>query len=346
MRCSSLPFALLLATTALACSSGDATTGASSTGSSAGTTSSSSTATTGAGGAGGAATTTGGTGGSSTTTTTTTTTGAGGAGGAGPIGGDRPVTVHVPPSYDPSKPTPLVILLHGYTASGALEEAYLQVTPESDKRGFLYAYPDGTIDSTGARFWNATDACCNFYGSSVDDSTYLSQLIEQIKGHYNVDAKRVFLMGHSNGAFMAHRMACEHAGQIAAIAGLAGAMYNDADKCAPTEPVSVLAIHGTLDAVIAYNGGNLGLNPFPSAQTTVADWAAFDKCSGPPDATGAPLDLDLVLLGNETKVLEYKGCAAQSSVKLWSIQLGTHVPTLTPSFIPSVLDFLYAHPKP
>ncbi|MEO7327386.1 MAG: hypothetical protein ABI193_02330, partial [Minicystis sp.] len=62
--------------------------------------------------------------------------------------------------------------------------------------------------------------------------------------------------------------------------------------------------------------------------------------------TGAPLDLDSSLFGNETTVLEYKGCSAGTSVKLWSIQLGSHVPTFNPSFVPAVLDFLSAHPKP
>ena len=84
----------------------------------------------------------------------------GGAGGEGPIGGDRPVSVHVPPSYESGKPAPLLLMLHGYISTGALEEAYLQITPESDKRGFLYAYPDGTVDPSGSHFWNATDACC------------------------------------------------------------------------------------------------------------------------------------------------------------------------------------------
>ena len=93
----------------------------------------------------------------------------GGSGGVGPIGGDRPVTVHVPPSYDPATPTPLVIMLHGYGASGAIEEFYLDITPAADARGFLYAHPDGTLEAgapSPKRFWNATDACCNFYGST------------------------------------------------------------------------------------------------------------------------------------------------------------------------------------
>ena len=73
--------------------------------------------------------------------------------------GRGPVVVHVPPSYDPAVPAPLILLLHGYGSSGAQQEAYMQFTPLSDEFGFLYAYPDGTRDANGYRFWNATDAC-------------------------------------------------------------------------------------------------------------------------------------------------------------------------------------------
>src|SRR5262245_36100441 len=88
--------------------------------------------------------------------------------------GNRQFALNVPASYDPAKPAPLVILLHGYTASGARQEAYLKFTPESERRGFLYAYPDGLIDSRNNRYWNATDACCDLDESKVDDSAYLS----------------------------------------------------------------------------------------------------------------------------------------------------------------------------
>jgi polyhydroxybutyrate depolymerase len=126
------------------------------------------------------------------------------------VGGDRPVEVHVPPSYSCDVAAPLVILLHGYRASGVEQEAYFKVAKESDRRGFLYLAPDGMKDRVYIKFWNATDACCNFYGSTVDDSKYLSDLIADMIATYNVDVKRMYLIGHSNGGFMAHRMACEH----------------------------------------------------------------------------------------------------------------------------------------
>ena len=167
------------------------------------------------------ASTSGSTGGSSGSTTSTGAASGGADAGtdAGPIGGDRPVNVIVPAGYTPGKAAPLLILLHGYSASGAIEDAYLGVAAEADKRGFLYAHPDGTIDSQNNRFWNASDACCNLdpVPSKVDDSAYLSKLIADISAHYTVDPKRVYFFGHSNGGFMSYRMACEHADKIAAI---------------------------------------------------------------------------------------------------------------------------------
>src|SRR5580700_7872847 len=165
-------------------------------------------------------------GGGSTATSTSSSSSAGGAGGAGActqttFGGSRPVTLHVPATYSCATAAPLVIMLHGYGSTGASEEAYLNITDESDKRGFLYAHPDGTKDTLGIEFWNATNACCNDFGSTVDDSSYLDGLVHEIEGAYDVDEKRVYFVGHSNGGFMSYRMACDHAGDIAAIASLA-----------------------------------------------------------------------------------------------------------------------------
>ena len=170
------------------------------------------------------------------------------------VGGDRPVVVHVPAIYSCDTPAPLVISLHGYTGSGQTQEAYLRVAVESERRGFLYLSPDGTTDAYNNRFWNATDACCNLVGSTVDDSAYLSGLITEMTNTYNVDPRRVFVIGHSNGGFMAYRLACEHGDLIAAIAPIAAGSWSDRTKCPAATPVSVLHIHGTSDAVINYSG--------------------------------------------------------------------------------------------
>ena len=329
--------ALLSITSAglVACSSAESPPGTTGSGGSPGTTTASSSngeTTSSSGGASAAST---GTGGASTAACTETK-----------FGDDRPVALHVPKSYSCNKGAPLVIMLHGYTVTSLTEELYLNITAESEKRGFLYAHPDGTKDLQSNPFWNATDACCNFNGSKIDDSAYISKIIKDVQAAYNVDPKRVYLFGHSNGAFMSYRMACDHGDQIAGIASLAGAMYSDVTKCAAKSPVSVLQIHGTADGTIAYDGGMLGPNAFPGATTSVADWATIDGCAATPDTTAAPLDLDTGLAGSETHVSNYTGCKSGTAVSLWTIEGGSHIPSFSPAFIPGVMDFLYAHPKP
>jgi polyhydroxybutyrate depolymerase len=95
------------------------------------------------------------------------------------IGGQRPVTVRVPSGYQKGAPAPLLVLLHGHTSDAAAVNDYFHLQPVLDERGVLYVVPNGTRDSAGDRFWNATDACCDFYGREVDDSGYLQDVIHQ-----------------------------------------------------------------------------------------------------------------------------------------------------------------------
>jgi polyhydroxybutyrate depolymerase len=253
---------------------------------------------------------------------------------------DRPFQLHVPRGYDPARKAPLVVLLHGYQASAAVQEGYFKLTAESDRRGFLYAMPDGTQNGEGKRFWNATEACCDFYGSGVDDSGYLHRLLDRVKSRYAVDTTRVYFVGHSNGGFMAYRMACEHATEVTAVVSLAGAMAADAARCAPARPVSVLQIHGTADQTILFAGGSTS-RPYPSVATTLGRWRQYDGCTDQTDPATAPLDLDSSLAGAETTVTVYRaGCRNGTQVGLWSIKDGGHIPALTASFAPAVVDFL------
>jgi polyhydroxybutyrate depolymerase len=253
---------------------------------------------------------------------------------AGSDGGDpfagRPYTMnlHVPSGYDMAKPTPLVMLLHGYSASGTLQEAYFNLTPVSDAHTFLYVYPDGTKENSAAmnRFWNATDACCNIYGSTVDDSAYLDAVLTDIQAKFNVDAKRVYVIGHSNGGFMSHRMACDHASRIAGIMALAGDTWKDQGRCAAGSKVAVLQVQGDADATVPYAGGTL-IAPFPGSKETAGDWAVKNGCPGALSPTGATLDLDTVQPGAETEVEAFSGCPAGGEVELWTIHGAGHIPS-------------------
>jgi polyhydroxybutyrate depolymerase len=260
----------------------------------------------------------------------------------------RPYHLHVPPKYDSAKATPLVVMFHGYGATGDGEELYFDITETSDAQTFLYAYADGTLDSKAKRFWNATDACCDNEKIPVDDVAYFNAIVDDIAATHHVDAKRIFAIGHSNGAFMAHRLACDVAPRVAAIASLAGAVWNDPAKCQPANAVSILEVHGDADQTILYAGGTSSSGfPYPSAHATVATWAQKNGCSGALAATGDTKDLDTDLAGAETKVERYGACPTGVDVELWTIQGGVHVPQLgTPTWGNALWSFLSAHPKP
>ena len=264
--------------------------------------------------------------------------------------GRGPVPLRVPSGYDEANPAPLVVLLHGYTLSGKGQESYMKFGEIADEFGYLFMAPDGTKEESerGSRFWNASTACCNFFGSTVDDSGYIRGLIDKVKSQYKVDAKRVYLVGHSNGGFMSYRVAYDHPEIIAAFASLAGATLLDPDRPAPASPVHALQIHGTKDSTIKYEGGEFGGgSPYPSAVESVEQWARYNGCAINATIAEGNLDLDRRLEGRETAITRYTNlCKVGGSAELWSIAGGSHIPALSDTFARSVIEWLFAHPKP
>jgi polyhydroxybutyrate depolymerase len=263
---------------------------------------------------------------------------------AGPTS-DRPYGLKVPEGYDGQAPIPLVLLLHGYTADGTKQANYFGLPALADKEGFLLAYPDGTRDRLGNRFWNATDACCDFFHSGIDDVAYLDAVLDDIAAKYPVDPARVFVAGHSNGAFMAHRYACDRAARVAAIVTLAGMQWKDQSHCQAGSPVSELHVHGRNDETVKYDGGYTPAGAYPGAVETVGDWAAHDACSGELAATGRKLDLDRTVPGDETTEQAFSGCPAGVGLGLWTIEGGGHVPAFNEHWAESIWSFMASHPK-
>ncbi len=268
------------------------------------------------------------------------------------VGGARPAWLVVPESRVKGKPLPLIMMMHAYGASGAIEEWFFRLRPLAESRGFLYVVPNGTPNGEGKNFWNATDACCAPSsqvldgGAAPDDVEYLRELAGEIASKYDVDPKRIYAVGHSNGGFMAHRLACDHPELFAAIVSVAGATYADPGRCKPASPVAVLQIHGTADATIAMQGGTLFGNKYPSARTTVDRWAALNGCDPGPISLDDRFDLDLRVSGSETRALRFGGCRGHAVVELWWMEGSGHVPLTTSELGTRIVDFLFAHPKP
>jgi polyhydroxybutyrate depolymerase len=269
----------------------------------------------------------------------------------------RPVSVHVPATRDPGRPAPLLIVLHGYGSSGREHEAYFHLGAAAARRGVVTAYPDGTIDRNGNRFWNATDACCDFDRSAPADEAYLMSVVRAIEARLPIDRRRIAFLGHSNGGFMSHRMACTHADRIAAIVSLAGATFARAADCTPSSTVAVVQIHGTLDDIARFEGGTLQgfgsgapLAAYPGAERTAGSWARSDGCDLSPSVAGPRVDVDAERGADgapaEAAITRWTGCDPGGAVELWTMPDGIHDPAISATFPDAVLDFLEAHPKP
>ncbi len=237
----------------------------------------------------------------------------------------RTYFVHVPPGYDPTQPMPLVIALHGGRGNGGQAARYSGLSREADQSGFLVAYPDGV-----GGHWNdgrSFDESSSRH-TEVDDSAFLMALIDHLAETYAIDRSRVYITGASNGAFMANRLACEHADRIAAIAPVIGSMAAElAEKCHPSRPMPVLMINGTEDRLVPFEGSEVkfGLQrlghmlPVPEL---VKFWVRHNRCSLQPEITRLP-DLDRE---DDTRVVveRYANCREGAEVTLYRVEGGGH----------------------
>ncbi len=257
------------------------------------------------------------------------------------IFGPRPASVTVPKNWSKQDKWPLILLLHGFSATGWQQDLYLGLTARVDKLGFVAAVPEGTKNAAGIQFWNATKACCNFGNQPVDDVAYIEALIDEAVAKLKVDPARVYLYGHSNGAFMALRFACERPAKVTAVLSLAGATDIDPKWCKNTLPVNVLFVHGTLDNVIPFNGGaNLG-NAFPGVKTSAANWVGYDGCSAKGEKL-TDINFEDILLGNETNRTRWAPCKQGTQVDLWQVNGALHVPLWNDAYRDAAIEHLLA----
>jgi polyhydroxybutyrate depolymerase len=252
------------------------------------------------------------------------------------VGGSRPVTVQLP--ADTSHPSPLLVMLHSASTSGAHQEKYMKLGPVAKRLGMIYIAPDGTVGKDGRRVWNAAKACCQKSGDPVDDIGYLNSLIDEIDAKYPVDRNRIYFVGHSNGAFMSLAFACS-TGKVAGVVSLAGALDTD-NLCASTHPFAFLHIHGVADPTIRINGGALNHHSYTSALETLNRIATVNKCVTPKfsQVTFTKKDFDPTIPGLETTVQKLTDC--QAPIIYWRVARGLHSPKLPVNYAEQILTFL------
>ena len=234
-------------------------------------------------------------------------------------------------------------MLHSASTSGAHQEKYMKLAPVAKRLGMIYIAPDGTVGADGRRVWNAAKACCQKSGTPVDDIAYITSLINEIDSKYPVDRNRIYMVGHSNGAFMSLAYACS-TGAIAGVVSLAGAMDIDT-QCAWTKPFALLHIHGVADPTIKIGGGVLNKHTYTSATETISRVAALNKCKSTNyiPAAFTKKDFDPTIPGQETTVETLPGCEAP--IIYWRIARGVHSPKLPNNYAQQILTFLAGYSR-
>jgi len=226
---------------------------------------------------------------------------------------ERTYRLHVPKSYDPARPTPLVISMHGAAMWGVAQMEITRWNAVADEQGLIVVYPSGAR-AAGPRVWRAGQG-----GPASRDVQFVADLIETLKGSYNIDPARIYADGLSNGGGMAFLLSCTLSDRIAAVGMVGPALFLPWDGCRDIgRPVPMVLFHGTAERFAPYHGGASPVSNkhvFPSIPTFVARWARRNQCAERP--------AERRVAGDVTR-LEYSGCADDAHVVLYTIHGGGH----------------------
>ena len=249
----------------------------------------------------------------------------------GPL--QRTARVHVPASYDPTKRTPVVINIHGRTSNASQQATISRVIAKSNAEGFVVIHPEGWGSPTS---WNTGGGCCDpAAANNIDDGGFMKKLLDEAEAKLCVDTSRVYVMGLSNGGYLAHRMACELTDRVAAIGPVAGLL--SLQTCAPTKPMPVFLVHGTADTLVSYDW----------VDETVNYWRIKNGCT----------TMQTTFTQGDVTCVTHGGCTGGADVVLCTVQDGGHqwpggetIPFLgkkTDNLIATdaIWDFFVAHPR-
>lgn len=248
----------------------------------------------------------------------------------------RTFLIHVPPGCDGSRPTPVVLMFHGLASTGPMMASFTGLSETADAKGFVVVYPNGTglkgglLTAAATMGWNAGGWRGPGAEDRPDDVGFTRALLDELPKYVNVDAKRVYATGMSNGGMMCHRLALELSDRIAAFAPVAGTLTRnegEGELNPKRRPTPILQFHGTEDPIVKMGGADLRtalfLN-FRGVEESVEAWARANGC----EPTPLEEDLPDVDPGDGTTVRRrwYRGPGgdARCEVGLYLVKGGGH----------------------
>ncbi len=234
----------------------------------------------------------------------------------------RSYSVHVPPRYNPQKPLPVVLALHGAGTNGRITANFTGLNKKADEAGFAVVYPNGTGAGGILLTWNSGGLRRAGEGSAADDVGYIRKVLDDLQTCLTVDGQRVYATGISNGAMMCYRLASEMSDRIAAIAPVAGTIA--IDNYHPKRPVPVIHFHGTADKLVLFHGPQndaAKLFGFKSVPETIRILVACNSCVPDPQTDELP---DKAHDGTKVTRKVYAPQEGGAEVVLYTVEGGGH----------------------
>lgn len=230
----------------------------------------------------------------------------------------RTYLLNLPPNYyDETSDFPLVIGMHGTGGSANQFEHDYHFSEYANESKFVAVYPEGVQSNgfLGLRTWNAGNCCDYAMDQQIDDVTFIRELIDDLVSRYNVNPKRIYVAGMSNGGMMAYRLACEIPDKIAAIATVSCSMVVS-ESCDPSRAVPILHMHSVLDAKIPYSGGiGIGGYYFPPIDSVLQVWSTQNSCATPSQ---------VLINDDKYKFTKWSTCENETTIEYYLTQDGGH----------------------
>lgn len=183
---------------------------------------------------------------------------------------ERTYRINIPRDYEVATPMPLVLGFHGNGSDGAEFQNYtgLPTLPA------ITVFPDGFPKDDGKRSWQGAP-----YASGADDVAFVADLLDSVEANHCIDLNRVFATGKSNGGGMVSLLTCNLRDRFSAFATVAGAYYpQSTEGCDHSTATPVLAIHGTGDSTMKYDGGHRQGEDYPGVREWIQPWADASGC--------------------------------------------------------------------
>jgi polyhydroxybutyrate depolymerase len=228
-------------------------------------------------------------------------------------GEKRSYLLYVPKTYNPAVATPLVISIHGFAEWPAHQMQVSHWNDLAERHGFIVVYPCGTNFPLR---WRTNGP----QGGSLDpqrDVTFISNLIDKLESEYNIDPRRIYANGLSNGGGMSFVLSCMLSERIAAVGSVAGAYLFSWDRCQASRPMPMIVFHGTQDPIVPFLGGPSRAFdiPFPPIPEWIDQLARRNGC------TAAPLEIPAY---KDVSGKRYSACDSNADVVFYTIAGGGH----------------------